>query len=97
MFDFSASPVANTRIQTWSGFTGLDVSFTTLVRLAAPASSVSITMVHFATAPTVDLGYEEVDATDAGVERRKEYWRWLLVAMLGMLAVEWWLYAKRVA
>lgn len=70
VFDFSASPVANTRIQTWSGFTGLDVSFTTLVRLPAPASSVSITMVHFATAPTVvalDAANNVVDAASMTV------------------------------
>jgi hypothetical protein len=48
-------------------------------------------------APTVDLGYEEVGATVAGIERRNEYWRWLLMAMLGLLAAEWWIYSKRVA
>ena len=48
-------------------------------------------------APTVDLGYEEVGATVAGIERRNEYWRWLLMAMLGLLAAEWWIYSRRVA
>lgn len=47
-------------------------------------------------AKSVELGYEEVTATAGSVEQRKEYWRLLLVAMLGMLATEWWVYARRV-
>jgi len=46
---------------------------------------------------TVELGYEEVQATSGGGEQRKEYWRWALIAMLGLLATEWWVYARRVA
>ncbi len=50
-----------------------------------------------AAAASVDLGYEAVDAAVGGVEKRSEYWRWALMAMLGLLATEWWVYAKRVA
>ena len=48
-------------------------------------------------APAVELGYEAVEATSGGVEDRKEYWRWLLLGMLGLLATEWWVYSRRVA
>lgn len=48
-----------------------------------------------AVAPDVELGYEAVAATEASVEKRNEYWRWLLIAMLGILATEWWVYARR--
>ena len=48
-------------------------------------------------AAAVELGYEEVQATSGGVEDRKEYWRWLLLGMLGLLATEWWVYSRRVA
>jgi hypothetical protein len=46
---------------------------------------------------SVDLGYEAVVATDSGTEQRREYWRWALLAMLGILATEWWIYVKRIA
>jgi hypothetical protein len=52
---------------------------------------------NLAVAPAVELGYEEVEATSGGVEDRKEYWRWLLLGMLGLLATEWWVYSRRVA
>jgi hypothetical protein len=45
---------------------------------------------------TFDLGYETIQ-TSAMVETRTEYWRWLLAAALAILAVEWWLYNKRIA
>ncbi len=45
---------------------------------------------------TFDLGYETVE-TAGMVETRKEYWRYLLVAVLGVLALEWWLYNRRIA
>lgn len=50
-----------------------------------------------AIAETVNLGYESVEASSGGLEQRKEYWRWALLAMLGLLATEWWIYTKRVA
>ncbi|KAA5538816.1 VWA domain-containing protein [Roseiconus nitratireducens] len=43
-----------------------------------------------------DLGYETVE-TAGTVETRKEYWRWLLLGMLALIAVEWWLYNRRIA
>ena len=49
-----------------------------------------------AAAANVDLGYEEVENA-ASVERRREYWRIVLLLMLALLGFEWWLYAKRVA
>ncbi|TWU37142.1 hypothetical protein Poly41_32690 [Novipirellula artificiosorum] len=49
-----------------------------------------------ATAPSVELGYESVEAASGGVEKRKEYWRWLLLGMLAVLATEWWVFARRV-
>ncbi|MGB7343064.1 MAG: BatA and WFA domain-containing protein [Pirellulaceae bacterium] len=47
--------------------------------------------------PSVDFGYEAVEAATGGIESRREYWRLLLIVMLVLLAAEWWLYAKRVA
>ncbi|TWT79095.1 hypothetical protein CA13_04920 [Planctomycetes bacterium CA13] len=49
-----------------------------------------------AAAQAVELGYESIEASTGGVEKRKEYWRWLLMGMLALLATEWWVYAKRV-
>ncbi len=46
---------------------------------------------------SVEIGYESVEASTSGLEQRKEYWRWALMAMLGVLATEWWVYTKRVA
>ena len=48
-------------------------------------------------APDIELGYEAVSATRSSSEERKEYWRLALMAMLGLLAVEWWVYSRRVA
>lgn len=45
---------------------------------------------------TFDLGYETVE-TSGMMETRKEYWRWLLAGALIILAVEWWLYNRRIA
>jgi hypothetical protein len=49
-----------------------------------------------AVAPAVELGYEAVNATTGSIESRSEYWRILLIAMLGILATEWWIYSRRV-
>ena len=48
-------------------------------------------------AKSIELGYEAVESAEGGVEEAREYWRLALFAMLGLLAVEWWVYAKRVA
>ena len=45
---------------------------------------------------TFELGYETVETTGE-IETRKEYWRWLLLAVLTILAIEWWIYNKRIA
>jgi hypothetical protein len=50
-----------------------------------------------AAAPSIEVGYEAVEAATGGVEKREEYWRLALLAMLGLLAAEWWVYTKRVA
>ena len=44
-----------------------------------------------------ELGYESVTSETQGVEQRIEYWRWALIAMLGLIAAEWWVYTRRVA
>ena len=49
-----------------------------------------------AAAPSIEVGYEAVEAAVGGVESRREYWRWALLGMLGLLAAEWWVYTKRV-
>ncbi|TWU49750.1 vWA domain-containing protein [Rubripirellula reticaptiva] len=48
-------------------------------------------------APSVELGYEAVEAATGGVEQRREYWRWALMGVLGVLAAEWWVFSRRVA
>ena len=52
---------------------------------------------QLAVAKDVELGYEAVEATAASVPQRQEYWRLLLLGMLGLLGLEWWVYSKRVA
>ena len=49
-----------------------------------------------ATAPTVELGYESVEADAGALEKRIEYWRWLLLGVLALLLTEWWVFSKRV-
>ncbi len=46
---------------------------------------------------SIELGYEAVDAATGSVVQRIEYWRWALLAMLGILVAEWWVYTKRIA
>lgn len=50
-----------------------------------------------AVADDVVFGYETVEGTTGGVEKRIEYWRWLLLIMLVLLGAEWWVYSRRVA
>ncbi|WP_315857261.1 VWA domain-containing protein [Rhodopirellula halodulae] len=52
---------------------------------------------RLAVQPKVELGYESVAAADAGIEVRREFWRWLLLAVLALLVVEWWFYTRRLA
>ena len=50
-----------------------------------------------ATVREIDIGYESVASEDTTVEQRQEFWRWALIAMLGLIAAEWWVYSRRVA
>ena len=50
-----------------------------------------------ATAKEIDIGYESVASEGTTVEQRQEFWRWALIAMLGLIAAEWWVYSRRVA
>ena len=50
-----------------------------------------------ATVNEIELGYESVSSQDTGIVQRKELWRWALMAMLGLIATEWWVYSRRVA
>ncbi|SMP58530.1 von Willebrand factor type A domain-containing protein [Neorhodopirellula lusitana] len=52
---------------------------------------------NLATKPDIELGYETVEATETGIETRREYWRLLLVVVLAILAIEWWVYTRRLA
>jgi len=48
-----------------------------------------------AAAQSVSLGYETVDAIAATTTGRREFWRLLLVCVLGVMTLEWWFYARR--
>ncbi|MEM6364356.1 MAG: hypothetical protein AAF745_08015, partial [Planctomycetota bacterium] len=50
-----------------------------------------------ATRQDVEVGYETVEAVSAGVAVRQDYWRWLLLAVLAVLAIEWVVYGRRVS
>lgn len=45
----------------------------------------------------IDIGYESVSSGNGTVDQRQEFWRWALIAMLGLIAAEWWVYTRRVA
>jgi hypothetical protein len=50
-----------------------------------------------ATVKEIEVGYESVSSEDGSVEQRPDFWRWALIAMLGLIATEWWVYSRRVA
>jgi Aerotolerance regulator N-terminal/von Willebrand factor type A domain len=52
---------------------------------------------QLAVSKEVEIGFEPVKGELIGTEVRREYWRWALIAMLGLLGLEWFLYGKRVA
>jgi hypothetical protein len=52
---------------------------------------------QLAVSKEVEIGFEPVKGELIGTEVRREYWRWALFAMLGLLGLEWFLYGKRVA
>ena len=45
----------------------------------------------------IELGYQAVTSDESSVEKRQEFWRWALIAMLGLIAAEWYVYSRRVA
>ncbi len=44
----------------------------------------------------VTLGDSNVSDDQGLVDTRREYWRWLLMGMLGILTIEWWVYRNRI-
>lgn len=53
---------------------------------------------NIAPAPAVTIGMQEVEAVTSQTRYvRSEYWRWLLMLALVLLATEWYLYTRRVA
>lgn len=46
-------------------------------------------------AEAVQLGYSEIVSQEQQVPSRREYWRLLLLSMLGVLSLEWWYYGRR--
>ncbi len=49
-----------------------------------------------AVAPAVELGYEAIDAEIGSIDQRREYWRWALIGVLGLIAAEWVVFTRRV-
>jgi hypothetical protein len=47
-------------------------------------------------AEKLNLGYEEVAATRDLLPQRRELWRWLVLAALGVVLLEWYVYHRRV-
>lgn len=47
-------------------------------------------------APQLELGYEEVEGSSNTEIGRHEMWRWILIALLGVLVFEWYVYNRRV-
>jgi hypothetical protein len=52
--DHTGSPLANTEIETQGAFTGLDVGFSTDIKLPQPCSAVEATLVHLAQPATLE-------------------------------------------
>jgi len=44
---------------------------------------------------SLKLGRGEVEGQTGRVKRNREMWRWLILAALAFLAVEWWIYSRR--
>ena len=47
-------------------------------------------------AEEIEIGHEEVKAEQGQQVARKEIWKWLTLAALGMLMFEWYIYNRRV-
>lgn len=50
-----------------------------------------------ASAESVQFGYGVVENEVVNSPSRREYWRLLLIAMLGVLSLEWWYYGRRLS
>lgn len=48
-----------------------------------------------APADTIPMGSGIVQAERGPVRQNKEFWRWLVVAALALLSLEWWLFSRR--
>jgi hypothetical protein len=62
--DHTGSPLPNTEIETQGSFTGLDVGFSTEIKLPQPCSAIEATLVHFARPATIEAFNS--DGTPAG-------------------------------
>lgn len=51
---------------------------------------------NLATEATIKMGFEKVAASNATVQARQETWRWILLAGLAMLVVEWIVFNRRI-
>ena len=65
VIDGSGSPASSADVVTLGGFTGLHAGFQTKITLAAPASAVDITLVHFSTPATVTAFDASATAVDS--------------------------------
>ncbi len=50
---------------------------------------------HITPAESIKLGGAEVEADKGTVKQNRELWRWLVLAAIGVLMLEWWIYARR--
>ncbi len=44
----------------------------------------------------VQLGDTSLSNDQGLIDTRREYWRWILCGMLGILTLEWWVYSRRI-
>src|SRR5690606_9821510 len=52
---------------------------------------------NIAAAESIDVGYEEIARSEATAPKRSELWRWMLLAALGVLVLEWVVFNRRLA
>ncbi|NIA15889.1 MAG: VWA domain-containing protein [Nitrospiraceae bacterium] len=46
-------------------------------------------------APSLTIGRSDVVGERGGIEQDRELWHWFVMAALGVLALEWWVYSRR--
>lgn len=46
--------------------------------------------------PELNLGYNKIQGTRTIEQARREYWQWIVLAVIGLLLVEWYIYNRRV-